>query len=472
MRFLPVFLDTSSGLVIVVGSGEPARGKLRLLRAAGAHVRWFSRDVDVAEEMLTLSGPGRLEISFGDPLKADLADAVAIVSAAGDALDAQIAARARRHRIPVNVVDRPELSTFIFPAIVDRGEVVVAIGTGGASPILARRLRELIEALLPTRIGELAQLIGRHRRRFAAVPRALSPRRFWENIIAGPIAEAVLAGRSDKAEARLVAAIDGDGARESRAGKAETVFLVGAGPGDPDLLTLRALHALADADVVFYDELVTAAVLDRARRGAEQLFVGKRRGEAGIGQDEINRRLVAAARAGRRVVRLKGGDPFIFGRGGEELEYLRAAGVPVVVVPGVTAALGCAAEAGLPLTFRNEAGKLAFITAQRAEEAAAIDWSSLTDRQTTLVVYMGLASAAAVRDGLIAAGRDGETPAAVLARGTRPDSQAAVGRLDELAALASEVGEGPAILVIGEVVARSTPWRAAHVEKLIAREAA
>jgi uroporphyrin-III C-methyltransferase / precorrin-2 dehydrogenase / sirohydrochlorin ferrochelatase len=472
MRFLPVFLDTSSGLVIVVGSGEPARGKLRLLRAAGAHVRWFSRDVDVAEEMLTLSGPGRLEISFGDPLKADLADAVAIVSAAGDALDAQIAARARRHRIPVNVVDRPELSTFIFPAIVDRGEVVVAIGTGGASPILARRLRELIEALLPTRIGELAQLIGRHRRRFAAVPRALSPRRFWENIIAGPIAEAVLAGRSDKAEARLVAAIDGDGARESRAGKAETVFLVGAGPGDPDLLTLRALHALADADVVFYDELVTAAVLDRARRGAEQLFVGKRRGEAGIGQAEINRRLVAAARAGRRVVRLKGGDPFIFGRGGEELEYLRAAGVPVIVVPGVTAALGCAAEAGLPLTLRNEAGKLAFITAQRAEEAAAIDWSSLTDRQMTLVVYMGLASAAAVRDGLIAAGRDGETPAAVLARGTRPDSQAAVGRLDELAALAAEVGEGPAILVIGEVVARSTPWRAAHVGRLTAREAA
>ncbi len=472
MRFLPVFLDTSSGLVIVVGSGEPARGKLRLLRAAGAHVRWFSRDVDIAEEMLTLPGRGRLEISVGDPLKADLSDAVVVVSATGDALDAQIAARARGHRIPVNVVDRPELSTFIFPAVVDRGEVVVAIGTGGASPVLARRLRELIEALLPTRIGELAQLIGRHRRRFAAVPRALSPRRFWENIIAGPIAEAVLAGRSGEAEARLAAAIDDDGAGESSAGKSETVFLVGAGPGDPDLLTLRALHALADADVVFYDELVTPAVLDRARRGAEQVFVGKRRGEAGIGQDEINRRLVAAARAGRRVVRLKGGDPFIFGRGGEELEYLRAAGVPVVVVPGVTAALGCAAEAGLPLTFRNEAGKLAFITAQRAEEAAAIDWSSLADRQTTVVVYMGLASASAVRDGLIAAGREGQTPTAVLARGTRADSQAAVGRLDELAALASEVGEGPAILVIGEVVARSTPWRAAHVDGLIVREAA
>jgi uroporphyrin-III C-methyltransferase / precorrin-2 dehydrogenase / sirohydrochlorin ferrochelatase len=473
MRFLPVFLDTAAGVVIVVGSGEPALGKLRLLRAAGGHVRWFSRDTDVAEEMRPPSGQGRLEISFGDPLKADWSDAVAVVSAAGDALDAQIAARARRHRIPVNVVDRPELSTFIFPAIVDRGEVVVAIGTGGASPALARRLRELIEALLPTRIGDLAQLIGRHRRRFAAVPRALSPRRFWQNIIAGPIAEAVLAGRSDEAEARLVAAIDGNGARQSsEAGKTETVFLVGAGPGDPDLLTLRALHALADADVVFYDELVTAAVLDRARRGAEQLFVGKRRGEAGIGQDEINRRLVAAARAGRRVVRLKGGDPFVFGRGGEELEYLREAGIPVVVVPGITAALGCAAEVGLPLTFRNEAGKLAFITAQRAEEASAIDWSSLVDRETTVVVYMGLATAAAVRDGLIAAGRDGATPSAVLARGTRPDSQAAVGRLEQLAALAAEVGEGPAILVIGEVAARSAPWRAAQVDAVTAREAA
>src|SRR6516165_6450647 len=226
MRFLPVFLDTATGVVIVVGSGEPALGKLRLLRAAGAHVRWFSRDADVADAMPTLSGPGRLEISFADPLKADLSDAVTIVSAAGDALDTQIAARARRHRIPVNVVDRPDLSTFIFPAIVDRGEVVVAIGTGGASPVLARRLRELIEALLPARIGDLARLIGRHRSRFAAVPRALSPRRFWQNIIAGPIAEAVLAGRSDEAEARLVAAIDGNGARQGSDSRTETVFLV------------------------------------------------------------------------------------------------------------------------------------------------------------------------------------------------------------------------------------------------------
>jgi uroporphyrin-III C-methyltransferase/precorrin-2 dehydrogenase/sirohydrochlorin ferrochelatase len=462
MRFLPVFLDSTAGVLILVGSGEAAIGKLRLLRAAGAHVRWFAGEADVAEHASMLPGRGRLEIDAGDPLEADWSDAVAVVSAAGEALDPRIAQRARRRRLPVNVVDRPELSTFIFPAIVDRGEVVVAIGTGGASPVLARRLRELIETLLPARIGELAALIGRHRSRFAAVPRALSPRRFWQNVIAGPIAEAVLAGRSAEAEARLAAAIDDHAAhRDGGEGSSETVFLVGAGPGDPDLLTLRALHVLADADVVLYDELVTAAVFDRARRGAEQVFVGKRRGAPGMGQDEINRRMVAAARAGRRVVRLKGGDPFVFGRGGEELEHLRRAGVPVVVVPGITAALGCAAEAGLPLTFRNEASKLAFVTAQRAEEAAAVDWSSLADPQTTVVVYMGLASAAAVRDGLIAAGRDRATPAAVLARGTRPDARAAVGRLDRLAALAAEVGEGPAILVIGEAVARSTPWQAA-----------
>jgi uroporphyrin-III C-methyltransferase/precorrin-2 dehydrogenase/sirohydrochlorin ferrochelatase len=222
---------------------------------------------------------------------------------------------------------------------------------------------------------------------------------------------------------------------------------------------LRALQLMQNADVILYDELVSAEVLDRARRDAKRIFVGKRRGQPGIGQDEINRTLADAARAGQHVVRLKGGDPFVFGRGGEELEYLRAQGIPLVVVPGITAALGCAAEAGLPLTFRGEAIRLTFITANRADEAAAIDWKALADPQMTLVVYMGLASAAAVRDGLIAAGRDPATPAGVLARGTRPDAQSAVGPLTQLPALAASVGDGPALLVVGEVVARSDAWR-------------
>jgi uroporphyrin-III C-methyltransferase/precorrin-2 dehydrogenase/sirohydrochlorin ferrochelatase len=456
MRFLPVFLDLTAGTVTLVGSGEAALNKLRLLGAAGARVRWFVASADIAQATAIAADLPGVDIVTSDPLAADLSDTVAIVAAAGRPLDDAIAARAKAARIPVNVVDRPDLSGFIVPAIVDRGDVVVAIGTGGAAPVLARRLRQQIEMLLPQRIGRLSALMGRYRAQLgAAVGELAARRRFWERVVDGPIGRAILSG-APEAEAALANAIEQSRHEPPLSG---TVYLVGAGPGDPDLLTLRAVHALQDADIVFYDELVTAEILDRARRDAERVFVGKRRGQHGIGQEAINRRLIEAARAGKRVVRLKGGDPFIFGRGGEELEALREAGIPVVVVPGITAALGCAAEAGLPLTFRSEATRLTFITAHRADEAASVDWPALVDPQTTLVVYMGLASAAGVRDGLIAAGRNPATPAAILARGTRPDAQAAVGRLDELTALAAQVSDGPALLVIGDVVARSNTWR-------------
>jgi uroporphyrin-III C-methyltransferase/precorrin-2 dehydrogenase/sirohydrochlorin ferrochelatase len=458
MRFLPVFLDLTRGLVVLVGSTPHAAAKVRLLRAANATVRWYPGHADGAEDIRQTAEPGQLDLDFSDPLTADLSNAIAVVSAFGDARDEGIAARTRAAGIPVNVVDRADLSTFIFPAIVDRGDVVVAIGTSGQAPVLARRLRERIEAVLPARIGDLAALIGRYRRRVAkAVP---SPRAFWQNVVDGPIGAAVLAGRTGRAEADLVRSIDKGDSRFAHR-HAATVFLVGAGPGDPDLLTLRALQVLQDADIVLYDELVTDDVLDRVRRDAERVFVGKKRGEPGIGQAEINRRMIEAAQAGRTAVRLKGGDAFVFGRGGEEVECLRAHDIPVTIVPGITAALGCAAESELPLTFRNEATRLSFVTAHRAHDARAVDWSGLAGRDTTVVVYMGLASAAAVRDGLIAAGRDPATPAAVLARGTRPDSRAAVGRLDDLSKLAATAGEGPALLVIGEVVAHSAPWREA-----------
>jgi uroporphyrin-III C-methyltransferase/precorrin-2 dehydrogenase/sirohydrochlorin ferrochelatase len=461
MRFLPVFLDLASGIVALVGSGPVALNKLRLLRAAGANVRWYSSTADVAEEVLLASPPsGRLELSFADPLQADFSEFVAIVSAAGGTLDEGVAALARASNVPVNVVDRPDLSTFMFPAVVDRGDVVVAIGTGGASPVLARRVREWIEAVLPARIGELASLMRRYRGHFAAVRhKSVSARRFWERVVDGPIGQALLAGRSQAAEAALSRAINESALPQAEEG---VVYLVGAGPGDPDLLTLRALQVLQGADIVFYDDLVSEAVLDRARRDAERVFVGKRKGQPGIGQEEINRRLIEAARRGRSVVRLKGGDPFIFGRGGEELDVLRQANIATVVVPGITAALGCAAEAGLPLTYRNEATRLIFVTAHRADDLVATDWSSLADPQTTLVVYMGLASATAVRDGLIKAGRHAKTPAGVHARGTRPDAQTIVGTLDELPTLAQQIGEGPALLIIGEVVARSDAWRLAE----------
>src|SRR5215813_12829738 len=298
MRFLPLFLDLDSGTVALVGSGAAALSKLQLLRSAGADVRWYSGNLDVAEDVVLASASaGRLELSFADPLEADFSEFAAIVVAAGGDLGERVAARARAANVAVNVVDRPDLSTFIFPAVVDRGDVVVAIGTGGASPVLARRLRERIEAMLPARIGELAALMNRYRARFAAMRhKSTSPRKFWERVLDGPIAQLLLAGRARAAEAALARAINESALPQQQ--ESGTVYLVGAGPGDPDLLTLRALQVLQGADIVFYDELVTPGVLDRARRDAERVFVGKRREHPGIGQDEINRRLVEAARSG------------------------------------------------------------------------------------------------------------------------------------------------------------------------------
>lgn len=459
MSFLPVFLDLSAGVVVLVGAGPQAAAKFQVLRAAGARVKWFIQDASAdsaARLMPHYTGP--IDVVLGEPEDADIAPAMALVSAAGGETDERLSTRARALAVPVNVVDRQDLSTFIFPATVNRGDVTVAIGTGGASPVLARRIRERIEATLPARIGELATLMKRHRADVVALRKRVpgfSARHFWERVIDGPIAAMALSGRMQKAEAALAHAVGA--AASPAAAELGMVHLVGAGPGDPDLLTLRALHVLQNADVVFYDELVTPEILDRARRDAEHLFVGKRKGQRGIGQGEINRRLVEAAQAGKRVVRLKSGDPFIFGRGGEELEHLRAAGVEVIVVPGITAALGCAAEAGLPLTFRNQASQLSFVTASTADDTRHIDWAGLADPRITVVVYMGLSVAASVRAGLIAAGRDPQTPAAVLARGTRPESRSVTGRLDELPALAAAAGEGPALIVISDMVARFEP---------------
>jgi uroporphyrin-III C-methyltransferase / precorrin-2 dehydrogenase / sirohydrochlorin ferrochelatase len=359
-------------------------------------------------------------------------------------------------------------STFIFPAIVDRGDLVVAVGTGGASPVVARRVRERIEAMLPARIGDLATFIGRWRKqvhgRIAQMPLR---RRFWERVIDGPIGALVLAGRGGDAEQALH---DIGDATAFAAGEVEgQVTLVGAGPGDPDLLTIKALRALQDADVVFYDELVSPEILDRARRDALRVPVGRRAGKPGIGQDAINTLMIEAAKSGQRAVRLKGGDPFVFGRGGEEIEALREAGVAFSVVPGITAALGAAAQFEVPLTFRHEALRITFLTAHKAEDAEVVDWSALTDQKMTVVVYMGMTAASSVRSGLLAAGRSPQTPVGVFARATRPDAQAAVGTLDELPDLVQKIDGGPAILVIGDVVAHSAPWRHQNLNQLISK---
>jgi uroporphyrin-III C-methyltransferase/precorrin-2 dehydrogenase/sirohydrochlorin ferrochelatase len=470
MRFLPVFLDLQTGPVLLIGAGELARAKLRLLAAAGARVRWYATDGNHDVSGLDASEAARIELAEGDPLAADLRGVIAILCAGAGDIGAAMSARAKAVGLPVNVMDDLSHSTFIFPAIVDRGDVVVAVGTGGASPVVARRVRERIEAALPARIGDLATFIGRWRKSIhGRIPEFPLRRRFWERVVDGPIGALVLAGRGDEAEAALKDIPDPSAfAGAQTSGQAEgSVTLVGAGPGDPDLLTIKALRALQDADVVFYDELVSSEILDRARRDASRVPVGRRVGKPGIGQDAINKLLIEAAKSGQRAVRLKGGDPFVFGRGGEEVEALREAGVAYSVVPGITAGLGAAAQFEVPLTFRHEALRITFLTAHKAKDAESVDWSTLTDEKMTVVVYMGMTAAPSVRAGLLAAGRSPQTPVGVFARVTRTDAQAAVGTLDELPALVRQIDGGPAILIIGDVVAHSAPWRNSNLAQLV-----
>lgn len=463
MRFLPIFLDLQTGPVLLVGAGDLVRAKLRLLLSAGARVRWFAVDGDY-DSGLDSEAAGRVERA-GDPLSADLNGVIAILCAGAGELGETVAARARAAGIPVNVMDDLTHSTFIFPAIVDRGDVVVAVGTGGSSPVVARRVREKIESILPARIGDLAAFIGRWRKPMQArLPEMSDRRTFWERIVDGPIGALVLSGREREAE-RALNAIEDPVAFASERG---FVTLVGAGPGDPDLLTVKALRVLQDADVIFYDDLVSPEVLDRARRDAARVSVGRRIGKPGIGQEATNALMVTAAREGKRAVRLKGGDSFVFGRGGEEIAALREAGVAYAIIPGVTAGIGAAAQFEVPLTFRKKATRITFLTAHKTHDAEAVDWSLLTDVAMTVVVYMGITAAPAIRAGMLAAGRSPDTPVGVFARVTRPDAKAVVGTLDQLPDLVTQVENGPAILIIGDVVERALLWRRSDFDRLAA----
>jgi len=471
MRYLPVFLDLTAGPVLLLGAGEFAHAKLRVLASAGARIRWYASDGHHDVSALGADA-ARVELAQGDPLTADLGGVIAVLCAGAGDLGVAMSLRARSLGLPVNVMDDLDHSTFIFPAIVDRGDVVVAIGTGGTSPVVARRLREKIEALLPARIGDLANFIGERRKQVNARIDDMKLRRgFWERIVDGPIGALVLAGRNAEAEAALDRIDNPSAYASANDASASTghVTLVGAGPGDPDLLTVKGLRALQDADVVYYDELVTPEILDRIRRDAARIPVGRRVGKPGIGQDAVNKLLIEAARVGKRAVRLKGGDAYVFGRGGEEIDALRAAGVNYTIVPGITAGLGAAAQFEVPLTFRSKALRITFLTAHKERDAEAVDWSALTDTKMTVVVYMGMTAAPSVRAGLLAAGRSATTPVGVFAKVTRADAQAAVGTLDQLPELVGRIDGGPAILIIGDVVAHSAPWRRQNLSQTIAQ---
>ena len=449
MRYFPAFFDLNGRRVLIVGGGESAARKLRLLRKAKAWVTVVAPEA--AREIADLAEAGEIAwiaraFEAGDVLGQDL-----VVGATGlSPVDEDVAKAARTAGRPVNVVDRPDLSSFITPAIVDRDPIVIGISSGGSAPVLARRIRARIESLLPAGIGRLADFAESFRGAVAATVAPAGRKRFWERFFDGPVAEAVLKGDERGARERMLALVNSPAAREREAG---IVHIVGAGPGDPDLLTFRAMRLIQDADVIFYDKLVGPEIVDYARRDAERVYVGKTKGNHSKSQDDINALMAEAAAAGRRVVRLKGGDPFVFGRGGEEADYLRGLGHAVEVVPGITAATGCAAAADIPLTFRGVAQAVTFVTGHAADGEPDLDWAALSDPRQTLVIYMGVSTAGTIAARLIEHGVEPARPVAVIENGTRADQKVVKGSLGALEALVQRNAiAGPAVIVVGDVV--------------------
>lgn len=448
MDFLPLFHNLRDRLVLVVGGGEIALRKARLLDEAGARLRVVAPLIDGELCALVERGAGELLLRGYDD--SDLDGCVLVIAATDDEpLNARVSQAAGERNLPVNVVDAPALCSVIFPAIVDRSPLLVAVSSGGDAPVLTRLIRARLETLIPAAYGRLACLAQKFRgavkQRFADVQQR---RVFWEDVFQGSIAEQVLAGREAEAERLLADKLAGSRARELG-----EVYLVGAGPGDPDLLTFRALRLMQQADVVLYDRLVAPAIIDMCRRDAERVYVGKRRSEHALPQEQINRQLVELAKQGKRVLRLKGGDPFIFGRGGEEIEELAAEGIPFQVVPGITAAAGCAAYAGIPLTHRDYAQSVRFVTGHLKDNSCNLPWSDLVAPGQTLVFYMGLVGLPLICKELISHGRDAKTPAALVQQGTTRQQRVFTGTLADLPQLVSEHEvHAPTLVIVGEVV--------------------
>jgi len=447
--YFPVFLRLDGERVVLVGGGEEAVAKARLLLGARPDLHVFAAHAE--EDMETLAAERGFALHRRAPDAEDLAGTRFCVVALDDLGEAQAAvALVRAAGVLVNAVDKPAISDCILPAIVDRGPVQVAIGTGGAAPALARDLRGRVEAAVPPGYAALARLCRAWRERVAtALPGRDARRRFWDAVMDGPEADAALAGELDEAERLIEARLRGHAPTGGRAS------LVGAGPGDPELLTLRAVRVLKRADVVLYDALVEPGVLDLARRDARRINVGKRCGRHAMSQAAINKLILEHARAGTHVVRLKGGDPFVFGRGGEELDALRAAGVPVEVVPGVTAACAVAARLGIPLTHRDVARSLHLVTGHGSDgNVPGLDWRTLASGEGTVAAYMASRTLRPVAARLIAAGLPASTPAVAVENATRPGERRLFGTLADLPdALEAAEMTGPTLVLIGRVVA-------------------
>lgn len=447
----PLFADLRGRTVLVVGGGAVAQRKAAALLDAGARVRLGAPRLNPT--LADWAAAGRIEHLAGEFVAAWLDDAWLAVAATDDeAVNRAVAAAGEARRVWVNVVDDVAGSSFHVPARVERGPVQIAISSGGGAPMLARHLREKLETELDESLGELAQLLSDERARIRRhYPDLGQRRRFFERVLAGPIPTLLRAGRRDDALRAFGAALIDD---KPAAAPAGSVVLVGAGPGDAGLMTLRGLRALNEADVILHDRLVSAEVLRLARRDAELIEVGKQAGNHHTTQERIHELLLEHARAGKRVVRLKGGDSFVFGRGGEELEVLAQAGIAFEVVPGITAALACAAYAGVPLTHREHAQSLRLVTAHLKDSAGELDWQALAQEKQTLAVYMGVAGLDVLRDKLIEHGRAASTPFALIENGSRRGQRVVTGSLADLAERAQgHRVQSPALLIVGEVAA-------------------
>lgn len=463
MRFFPVFLNLKGRRCLVVGGGEVAANKLQGLLEAEAEATLVAPEATV--EIAALEEQGQISRQAREFIPEDLADCALVIAATDDEqTNRRVAEAATARNIPVNVVDNPQLCGFIMPSVVNRPPVQVAVSTGGAAPVLARLLRARLETLIPAAYGRLATLLRDFRGRVKArIPQARERRRFWEDIAQGPVAEMVFAGQDDAAARALEQALETSPATaETGANKTGEVYLVGGGPGDPDLLTFRALRLMQQADVVLYDRLVAPAIVALTRKEARKIYVGKERDSHTVPQAELNALLVRLAKEGKRVLRLKGGDPFIFGRGGEEIEELAAAGIPFQVAPGITAASGCAAAAGIPLTHRDYAQSCVFVTGHLKDGKLDFNWQTLTQPKQTIAVYMGVKGVDALRSGLLEHGMAADTPAAIIQQGTMPEQKIYAGTVGTLTEIVSRNDiNPPSMIIIGEVARlhKKLSWR-------------
>jgi len=449
MNYLPIFYNISGKKCLVVGAGAIAARKAELLLKADGDLRIVA--IEISERIHELSAIHNLEVLQREFCEADIDGVSCVIAATNDeALNSEISGLAQARGIPVNVVDNPELCSFIMPSMIDRGPVQIAISTGGISPVLARMLRSKLESCIPGAYGELAKLAAEFRQ---PVKQALSNvdtrRRFWESALDGQVAELVFSGRMAAARELLQQQLQEFDVAPPKG----EVYLVGAGPGDPDLITFKALRLMQKADVVIYDRLVSEPILDMVRRDAEKIYAGKASANHAIPQENINQMLVRLAREGKRVLRLKGGDPFIFGRGGVELAELVDENIEFQVVPGITAASGCASYAGIPLTHRDYSQACIFVTGHRRNGAEDLNWEMLSHANQTVVFYMGLENVERICSSMKAHGRAADTPAALVEKGTTAAQRVFIGDLDSLPGIiADNEVHAPTLVLVGEVV--------------------